>query len=116
MQKFRVAAIEPLKAPYEAYMTFDEITEFVGHATPIFLYDDKYALVDEDAGAKGSQSLRNREFIIQEKSPIPITILGNFVVIKQNRTNTQFVSLNDEELKEALYIFRSTSSDATIFI
>lgn len=114
MEQYRIVVVEREKKPYEETMTFDQITELVGHVTPLHLYDDVYAFVDEDARLRKVKP--SRTVVLQEKSPIPISILGTFVVMKQNKSNTKLMGLTDEEVKEALYIFRSESEDSTIFI
>ncbi|PLS18907.1 hypothetical protein CVD28_00465 [Bacillus sp. M6-12] len=113
MEKWKVVAVEPEKEPYEAEMTFGEIQRFVGgDAEQIALYDDKVALANEEGRLKNLE--HNRHMILQDKGHLPLTILGNFVVVKSGEQ--EYESLNEEEVKEAKFIYRSTSKDATIFI
>jgi hypothetical protein len=113
MRDFKVVAVEPGKEPYEAVMSFEDTQKFVGgYVEPIHLYDDKYALVNEEGVMQKLEP--NRHMILQEKNHTPLHIVGNFVVVKS--VKEEYGDLNEEELKEAMYIFRSTSKDATIFI
>lgn len=113
-KKIKVVAVPVNKSPYESEMTFEEIQKFVGgDVTPLHLYDNIIALVDEEASLKAT-STPNRTVIIQEKTTMPFTILNNFVLVKNG--DNDFIDMNESEIKEGLYIFRSTTPDSTIFI
>lgn len=113
MSTYQVVVVEPEKESVEKQLSFKEIQEYVGgNVERVHLYDDIYALVNEEGAIK--QLTPNRHVILQEKGMLPLLLLGNFVVIKSGEE--KFENLNEEELREALYIFRNPSSDATIFI
>lgn len=113
MEKWKVVAIEPGKEPYETEMSFENAQEFVGgYIRQVHVYDDIVALVNEDGERHNLEP--NRHMILQEKGHIPLLILGNFILVKV--ADSDFKSLNEKEIEEAKFIYRSTSKDATIFI
>ena len=113
MSTYRVVIVEPGKEAVEKALSFEEIQEFVGgNVERVHLYDNIYALVNEEGALH--QLTPNRHVILQEKGMFPLMLLGSFVVVKSGEEN--FEDLNESELKEALYIFRNPSKDATIFI
>lgn len=113
MEKWKVVAIEPGKEPYETEMSFEDTQKFVGgYIEQVQLYDEIVALVNEEGDMKKLEP--NRHMILQEKGHFPLLLLGNFVLVKVN--NGDYTSLNEKEVEEAKFIYRSTSKDATIFI
>lgn len=110
---FRVLAVEPKKSPYVQEMTFQDVQKFVqGYVEEVFLYGDIVALVNEDGMPLGLNI--NRNLIIQERNNLPLTILGNFVVVK--KTPQAYVSLNDKEVEEALKIFQDYNGTSLIYV
>lgn len=113
MDTYRAVVVEPGKEAVEKSLSFKEIQACVGgHVERVHLYDNIYALVNEEGALR--QLPPNRHMILQEKGMFPLLLLGSFVVVKSGEED--FEDLNESELKEALYIFRNPSSDATIFI
>lgn len=113
MTKYKVVAVEPMKKGYVTEMTFEEIQQFAGgYVKSKNIYDDKHILFNEDG--ERLQLQPNRHMILQDFGHQPLMIQGNFVVIKSK--GSDFVDMNEEEVKEATFIFRVESDDATIFI
>lgn len=113
MNTYRAVLVEPGKEAVEKTLSFKEIQECVrGSVERIHLYDDIYALVNEEGALR--QLPANRHMILQEKGMFALLLLGSFVVVKSGAED--FEDMNESEVKEALYIFRNPSSDATIFI
>lgn len=109
----KVVAVEPKKSPYVQEMSFKDVQAFVkGYVEEVFLYDDIVALVNEDGMPLGLNI--NRNLIIQERNNLPLTILGNFVVVK--KTPQAHVSLNDKEVEEALKIFQDYNGTSLIYV
>lgn len=103
MTKWKVLSIEPNKEPYEAELSFKEMQQFVeGYVERIPLYDDFIILANEEGMLKNLQP--NREIVLFEKSPLPILIVGNFVVTKEKEG--ELVDLTYEEINELKQIFR----------
>lgn len=111
--KYKIVAVEPNKSGYRTDMSFPDVQEFVGgYVQQVNLYDDKYAVLNEDGYAL--KLPHNRNLILQDHKHFPLTVVGNFVVVKL--VGGQWVSMSENELKEAEFIFRMYGQDATIFI
>jgi hypothetical protein len=112
MENYRVVAIEPNKEPYEAEITLKAIHELIGEVIQqIPLYDDKFAVFNEYA--KTLDLPTNRRIVLQSKGNIPITLRGNFIIVKLNAG--EYEDLSDQEVSEARDLFQNPSGDA-IFI
>jgi hypothetical protein len=112
MENYRVVAVEPKKEPYEAELSLKAIHEFVGEVIQqIPLYDDKFAVFNEYA--KTLELPTNRRITLQSKGNIPITLRGNFIIVKVN--GGEYEDLSDQEMSEARDLFRDPSGD-TIFM
>ncbi|MDF2879999.1 MAG: hypothetical protein K0R54_556 [Clostridiaceae bacterium] len=113
-KKYKVVVVPVEKSPYEDKMSFNDIVVFVkDYVEQIHLYDNIYALVDENATLKVYFKI-NRTVVLQDKSIIPCTLFNDFVLIRCK--NGEMMDMTNEEIKEALFIFRSTNPDAVIFI
>ncbi len=113
METYKVVAIEPGKPVRDVDMSLKDLHDFVGEVIQeIPLFDDIHAVFN--GNAKELELDINRQFVLESKGYIPITLRGNVVLVRSEKG--EFISLTKLDLEKIYTMFKDPSGKDTIYL